>query len=577
MSAGTDLPELRRRAAAWIAGDPDPATRAELAEIVARDDAHELGERLLTPLEFGTAGMRGLIGAGPGRINRAVVMRTTYGLARHVLAEVPDAASRGAVVGYDARRMSRELAGDAAAVLAAAGFVVHAFGDVVPTPLVSFAVTHLGAAVGIMITASHNPADYNGYKVYWSNGVQLITPHDREITGEIDRAPDANAVPREPASPAIRVLSPDIEESYLAGVEKLAPTRSQRASLRIAYTPLHGVGYRLAQRAMTRAGFAELLVVPEQVAPDPAFPTTSFPNPEEPGALDRALALGRRENADLVLAHDPDADRLAVAARDEDGALVQLTGNQIGVLLGHYLLTEDPKKGDRAVISTIVSSPMLGAIARELGVHHEETLTGFKWIVTRGLELEREGKRFIFGYEEAIGYVVGGLVHDKDGIGAGMVVAELAALLRERGSSLHGCLGELYRRFGLHASLQASVVGQGAAGSARMAAHMAELRAHPPERIGERRVVEWRDHATRSAVVRGAAARTLGLPPSDVLAYEIEGGTRLVIRPSGTEPKLKYYVDHREAIGLHESQKVAEERARRVMDAVLSAAISAVR
>jgi len=573
VSTPPDLAELRRRVEAWLAGDPDETTRSELAAILARGDESEMAERFAAPLAFGTAGMRGRLGAGPGRMNRAVVIRTSLGLAKYVLATVPDAAKRGAVVGCDARRMSRELAEDSAAVLAAAGIAVHRFGDVVPTPLVSFAVTHLGAAVGIMVTASHNPADDNGYKVYWSNGVQLVAPHDQGVATEIAGAPAANVVPREPDSPRIGVVAPEVEESYLAGVQKLAPTRSERASLRIVYTPLHGVGFRLAQRAMVASGFAELIPVPEQALPDPRFPTVSFPNPEEPGALDRALDLGRREHADLVIAHDPDADRLAVAARDESGMLLQLTGNQLGALLGHYLLTEGPQEGERAVVSTIVSSPMLGAMARELGAHHDETLTGFKWIVTRGLELERDGTRFLFGYEEAIGYAIGSLVRDKDGIGAGVVVAELAALEKERGRTLWMRLSDLYRQYGLYTSLQKSVVMPGADGVARIAAYMSRLRKSPPDKFGGRPVIEWRDYAARTVVVRGGDTRQLDLPSSNVLAYELADGSRLVIRPSGTEPKLKYYVDHREAMGQDDLMAPLEALARGAMDDLLREAM----
>jgi phosphomannomutase len=567
VSATSEFSELGRRAEAWIAGDPDPATRAELGAVLARADAEELAERL-SVLAFGTAGMRGLLGAGPGRMNRAVVIRTTYGLVRHLVSDAPNAARRGVVVGHDARNMSRELAEEAAAVLAAAGVEVHRFDDVVPTPLVSFAVTHLGASAGIMITASHNPAEYNGYKVYWSNGVQLVAPHDRGIASEIEAAPAANVVPREPASARIRTVAEDVEEAYLSGIEKLAPTRSARRALEVVYTAMHGVGYRLAKRAMDRAGFADPIPVLEQVDPDPLFPTVSFPNPEEPGALDRALDLAHRDGADLVIAHDPDADRLAVAARDEEGKLAQLSGNQLGVLLGHYLLSSDSGGTERAVISTIVSSPMLGVIARDLGAHHEETLTGFKWIVTRGLELEREGRRFVFGYEEAIGYTVGSLVRDKDGIGAGVVAAELAALEKERGRTLWDRLHDLYRQFGLYGSAQRSVTVKGADGLGRVGAHMAELRAHPPDRLCGRAVVEWRDYAARRANLRAGTTRELGLPASDVLAYELEGGSRLVIRPSGTEPKLKYYVDHRETMAREESPRAAEARAQRAMQAL---------
>jgi phosphomannomutase len=350
--------------------------------------------------------------------------------------------------------------------------------------------------------------------------------------------------------------------------------RSGRESLRIVYTPLHGVGGRIAARAMTDAGFAPLLVVGEQALPDPRFPTVEFPNPDEPGALDRALALGAREHADLVLAHDPDADRLAVAARNEDGELAQLTGNQVGVLLGHYLLTEDARRDARAVVSTIVSSPMLSAIARDLGVTFAETLTGFKWIVSRGLELEGEGKRFVLGYEEAIGYAIGPLVRDKDGIGAGVVVAELASLEHDRGRTLFDRLGDLYRRYGLYASRQRSIAAPGADGLERVAAYMTDLRARTPPSFGGRRVVACRDYLHDIARADDGSTCPLGLPRADALAYDLEGETRLVIRPSGTEPKLKYYVDHREPMGASGSLRTTEARAEQAIAQVLDDATS---
>jgi phosphomannomutase len=336
-----------------------------------------------------------------------------------------------------------------------------------------------------------------------------------------------------------------------------------RPRFSIVYTPLHGVGYPFFERVMAAAGFGDISGVPQQLAPDPTFPTVPFPNPEEKGALDLAIGLAREDKADLVLANDPDADRLAVAVKDTRGDLVQLSGNQIGVLLGYYILTEDHRGGERAVISTIVSSPMLGEIAHNLGVHYEETLTGFKWIATAAEELERQGKRVVFGYEEALGYAPFDLVRDKDGLSAAVLFAELVAVCKERGTTVFQLLTSLYRRFGFYASAQRSISMPGSEGAARIARVMSALRGRPPEHIAGAAVLERRDYAARTRVWFDGQTQPIALPASDVLAYELEGETRIVVRPSGTEPKLKVYLDHREAIGSNESLDLAEDRAQR--------------
>jgi phosphomannomutase len=336
--------ELRARAQRWIADDPDPATRAELFSLLAQPDPDrtDLADRFAGALGFGTAGLRGVLGAGPNRMNRAVVARATWGLARELLESVPGAVERGVVVGGDARRMSHELTEDVAAILAGAGLRVLLFREPVPTPLVGFTVKRLHAAAAVVITASHNPPEYNGYKVYWENGAQIAPPVDARIASAIERAPSARVVARPPlqvlrAKGLVTDAPADSEQAYLDAVSSLAvhPSAGDR-SLRIVYTPLHGVGDALVRRALARARFTQVQSVPEQQKPDGAFPTVSFPNPEEPGAMDRALALAKAVAADLVLANDPDVDRLAVAVRD-GSEYRQLTGNELGVLLGHYL------------------------------------------------------------------------------------------------------------------------------------------------------------------------------------------------------------------------------------------------
>jgi phosphomannomutase len=543
MTTGMNPSDLRARVQRWIADDPDPATRAELFALLARPDpdATDLADRFACALAFGTAGLRGVLGAGPNRMNRAVVARATWGVARELLEGVPGAAERGVVVGGDARRMSRELAEDVAAILAGAGLRVLLFREPVPTPLVGFTVKRLGAAAGVVITASHNPPEYNGYKVYWENAAQIVPPVDLRIASAIERAPSARVVARPPlsvlrAKGLVTDAPADSEQAYLDAVSSLAvhPDAGDRG-LRIVYTPLHGVGDALVRRALASARFTQVLTVPEQQRPDGAFPTVAFPNPEEPGAMDRALDLARASAADLVLANDPDVDRLAVAVKDGAGYR-QLTGNELGVVIGHYLLTEKPASRPRAVLASIVSSPLLGRIAADLGVRYEETLTGFKWIASRAIALEREGYEFVFGYEEALGYCVGGVVHDKDGISAALLAAELAAVLRERGETLLGALDSIAERWGVFASAQVSLTRKGASGVQAIRAMMAGLRRSPPAHLGGDAIVAVVDYEAGSQ----------GLPKSDVIALELASGSRVVARPSGTEPKAKFYFDVRE-------------------------------
>ncbi len=576
---------LLDRADAWIAHDPDTTTRTELAGVLtlarAGDAAaqKELRDRFSGPLEFGTAGLRGVIGAGESRMNRAVVLRTSWGLAQYLHEQVPDARSRGVIIGYDARRMSREFAEDTAAVLAAQGIPAHLSTIAIPTPLTAFAVTHLGAAAGVMVTASHNPPEYNGYKVYWGNGAQIIPPHDKGIAAWIERATPADEVTAMPLDTArakglVRDIDPSVERTYLDELRKLGVRKDGDRSLEIVYTPLHGVGDRLTRIALSEAGFTGVSSVPEQAEPDGAFPTVVFPNPEEKGALDLAMALAEKKGADLILANDPDVDRLAVAVRGPSGAWVQLSGNQVGTLLGHYLLTEGPA-GDRIALASIVSSPQLGSIARSLGVRYEETLTGFKWIANRAIEIEREtGARFVFGYEEALGYTVGPLVRDKDGIGAAVVAAELTAVRRSQGKTLLDALDDIAREHGMFVSGQRSITMPGADGVAAIKRLMVELRGKTPASIGGLAVLAISDLQAGTRRANDGTIEKLALPPSDVLVYALEGGSRIIARPSGTEPKIKFYFDVREPMTAGESPKEAEARAKEKM-AALTAAFSA--
>ncbi len=554
---------LRRSAERWMADDPDPDTRAEIAALlVSLGGGADLADRFSQRLEFGTAGLRGVIGAGPNRMNVKVVREATAGLCAYLMATTEGARERGIAIGRDGRRMSPEFADEAAEVALGAGFRVMMFDRPTPTPILGFVVKEANAAAGIMITASHNPPEYNGYKVYWGNGAQIIPPHDHGIAKEIDGSAPATKLPRKSPAAAgdrFRWLGDGEIDRYHAAIQKLVVRPKGPRDLAIAYTALHGVGDVPCRRGLAEAGFTNVRSAQAQAQPDGAFPTVRFPNPEEKGAMDLVLSLAREMKADLVVANDPDADRLAIAVPRGDGGYVQLSGNDVGCLLAHYLLSEGDPSGDRAVLSSIVSSPMLGAIARAHGAYWEETLTGFKWIANRAMDLEASGKRFVMGYEEALGYTIGDVVRDKDGVSAALVFADLAAWCRERGTSVLGELDAMARRYGLYLSRQVSVTMKGQDGAAKIAAIMSAVRAAPPASLGRYRVEAVMDLQAR-ARVRGALREPLALPPSNAIALELEGGHRVMLRPSGTEPKIKYYFDVCERVA--DAETVSDARAR---------------
>lgn len=560
-------PALRDRVFAWVADDPELETAREALQLVAAEDEVQLADRFDGRLEFGTAGLRGTLGAGPNRMNRAVVRRTTAGLCAYLLQTVPHSHARGLVIGRDGRRGSDEFARDAAMVAMGMGFTVHYFDDVVPTPMAAFAVKELGAAAGIMVTASHNPPEYNGYKVYWGTGGQIVPPHDEGIAAAIDAISSVKGltlVDREAGRTLglFRPVAAAIEERYHEAIAGLDLGLPQDKDLVVAYTPLHGVGGRFVKKALESDGFGNLHVVAEQADPDGRFPTVRFPNPEEKGAMDLVLALAKEKGADLVLANDPDADRLAVAYRAQDGRYVMLSGNEIGVLVGHHRLTDDPRPAqDRLVVTTVVSSPMLGGIAKALGVRYEETLTGFKWIAHTAQGIEQEtGTRFEFGYEEALGSTTGTLVRDKDGVGAALVVTRLAAALKKKGQTIGDRLDEISRRFGVYLSSQHNATYAGAAGAATIKRIMSKLRESPPWTIGDAKVAAIRDFQLARRTLANGTTEPISFPASNVLIFDLENGDRVIARPSGTEPKIKYYFDVREPVAEGENLEAARVR-----------------
>lgn len=525
------LEEARR----WADGDPDPDTRAEIERFIESEDLEGLAPAFAADLTFGTAGIRGMVGAGPGRMNRAVVIRTTAGLASRIVRT----AVGPVVVGFDARPTSRKFAEDTVGVLLAAGIPVSFFEEPTPTPLVAFAAKEIGAVAAVVVTASHNPPEDNGYKVYGANAAQIIPPVDAEVAAAIREVPPANEVPRIEyirSSEMFDVVSDEMFDRYRVEVESVRP-QSVRSDLRIVYTPIHGTGGETVSRLLAAAGHGGLIRVTEQYDPDGTFPTVGFPNPEEPGALDLAVATAIREKGDVIIANDPDADRLA-AVMPLAGEWRALSGNDLGVLLGDFVLTH-VKPGERPiVVSSIVSSPMLGSLARERGARHESTLTGFKWIINAGLHLEEAGEgTFVYGYEEALGYAIGHPVRDKDGMSAALIFCDLVEILRRQGLTVWDRLVELWREVGMWASAQSSVTRTGSEGVAELLGAVDRLADHPPAEVAGIAVEALTDYR------RGADQRPFWLGAQDLVELGFGDQGRALVRPSGTEPKLKVYVD----------------------------------
>ena len=539
----TVAPELRARVEAWIGGDPDGATRDELRLLLDRADGGEgpdadaaaldLAARFAGRLEFGTAGLRAPMGGGPMRMNRLVVRQAAAGLARFL------PAGALVVIGFDARHGSEVFAADSARVLAAAGCRALRFATIVPTPVLAFAIRHLGADAGVMCTASHNPRADNGYKVYLGDGAQIIPPNDAAIARAIDAVVHLGApIPiAAEDDPAISMLGDEVVAAYVERASRRdATAHDRRGGPLIVYTPMHGVGRAVAHDVLARSGFDRVHDVPAQAEPDPDFPTVAFPNPEEPGALDLALTEARSIGADVVLANDPDADRLGVVVPvapgdpfDDGSGWRTLTGNEIGAILAEHVLAATAG-ADRLVVTTFVSSRLLARQAEHHQVRHAEVLTGFKWIVRPGME--QPDLRFVFGYEEALGFTVDPYIRDKDGITAARAFAQVVADTTAAGRHIGDRLEELARRHGHHATRTWSVRFDGPDARSRMADIVGTWRIQPPTTLGDRSVARVTDMALGER-----------LPATDAIVVDLVDGARVVLRPSGTEPKVKVYLE----------------------------------
>ncbi|MFR4440413.1 MAG: phospho-sugar mutase [Hungatella sp.] len=557
----------------------DEATKEELRAISG--DENEIKERFYMDLEFGTAGLRGVIGAGINCMNIYVVRRATQGLANYIIKQ--GGASRGVAIAYDSRRMSPEFAEEAALTLAANGIRAYKFESLRPTPELSFAVRELGCIAGINVTASHNPPEYNGYKVYWEDGAQFTPPHDKGVTQEVLAIEDLSSVKTMSAEEAkkaglYQIIGAEIDDKYIENVKaqvvNQAAIDKMQDQITIVYSPLHGTGNIPARRVMKEIGFEHVYVVPEQELPNGEFPTVSYPNPEAEEAFTLGLKLAEEKNADLVLATDPDADRLGVYVKDiKSGTYIPLTGNMSGALLCDYVLSQKQEKGeipaDGQVVKSIVTTNLVDAIAAHYGVELVEVLTGFKFIGQQILKTEQTGAgHYLFGLEESYGCLIGTYARDKDAISATAALCEAAAYYKEKGMTLWDAMVAMYEKYGYYKDAVKSIGLKGIEGLAKIQEIMENFRQNPPMELGGYQVLSARDYKadTIKNMMTGEVKPT-GLPSSNVLYYDLNDGAWLCVRPSGTEPKIKFYYGIK-GVSLEDADQKSAELGDKLMEMV---------
>ena len=548
----------------------DENTKKELLAI--SNDEEEIKDRFYRELEFGTAGLRGIIGAGTNRMNKYTVTKATQGLANYIIKNGTQ--NKCVAIAYDSRNMSTEFSEEAALCLNANGIKTYVFESLRPTPELSFAIRELGCTAGIVVTASHNPPKYNGYKVYWEDGAQITFPRDKEIINEVNSIEDCTTAKTMSKDEAIskglyNVIGKEIDDKYIAELKKLVVNQDiineVQKDLKIVYTPLHGTGNIPARRILKEIGFENVYVVPEQELPDGNFPTVSYPNPEDPKAFDLALKLAKKIDADIVIANDPDADRLGVHVKDsKTGEYIAFNGNMTGVILAEYVISEKKKNNklpiNAAMVKSIVSSNMVDVIANEYGVKLFEVLTGFKYIGEKIKEFEQNKDfEYVFGYEESYGYLIGTHARDKDGIVATMALCEAAAVYKKQGLTLWDKMLELYEKYGYFKEGIITVTLEGADGAEQIKSIMEKMRTNTPSNFGNYKILAVRDYSTGKIknLVTGEETDT-GLPKSNVLYYELENNEWCCIRPSGTEPKIKLYMGVRGTSMQNAEEKLEE-------------------
>ena len=556
----------------------DESTRAELKSIAGNEA--EIEDRFYKDLEFGTGGLRGVIGNGTNRMNIYTVRKATQGLANFIIKE--KAADRGVAIAYDSRRMSPEFANEAALCLNANGIKAYIFPTLRPTPELSFALRELKCIAGIVVTASHNPPEYNGYKVYWEDGAQITAPKDTQIINEVKAVTDYNTVKTMDIDEAracglYNVIGYDMDDKYIAALKKMSLNgdiiKQVADDIKIVYTPFHGTGNVPVRRILKELGFKHVYVVPEQEKPDPDFTTLEYPNPEDPKAFTLALKLAKEKDADIILATDPDADRLGVYSKDsKTGEYMSFTGNMSGMLIAEYILSQRKEKGllhdNGAFVKTIVSTNMADAIAKEYNVKLIEVLTGFKFIGEQIKLFEQQHTyEYEFGFEESYGCLVGTHARDKDAIVAVMALCEAAAFYKSKGLTLWDQMINIFDKYGYYKEGQKAITMKGAEGAAQIAQMMDDLRKNPPKKFGDWDVVEFRDYKTKECTdIKTGAKSDTGLPVSNVLYFDLTDNAWCCARPSGTEPKIKFYMGVK-GTGLDD----ANEKLAKLTDAVMEA------
>jgi phosphoglucomutase len=555
-------PEILKRAQVWLDGNYDEETKAEIRNMI-ENDPEGLTEAFYKDLEFGTGGLRGIMGVGTNRMNKYTVGMATQGLANYLKKMFPNNKTISIAIATDSRNNNTFFANTTANVMSANGIKVYLFDEQRPTPELSFTIRHLGGQAGVVITASHNPPEYNGYKAYWEDGGQLVAPHDTNVIDEVKKITDINDVKFERNSDLIEVIGEEVDSIYIEKIKSLSlsPEIIQRQkNMKIVYTPIHGSGVKLVPESLKAFGFKNIINVPEQDIPDGNFPTVKSPNPEEPAALAMALDKAREVDAAIVMATDPDADRVGIAVKNDKGEFVLLNGNQTATLLINYLLKKWKEKGlvtgNEYIVKTIVTSEILKDIADKNGIKTYDTLTGFKFIA----EILRllEGKQtFIGGGEESYGYLVGDFVRDKDAVISCCMIAETAAWAADQGKTLYDLLPDIYVEFGFYKERLLSIVRKGKAGAEEIQKMMEEYRANPPKQINGSDVVLIKDYLISKEIDKVTGKESdINLPKSNVLQFFMKDGSKISIRPSGTEPKIKFYFSVKDQL---ESKEKFEE------------------
>lgn len=574
-----NIPEqVKQKAQEWLTDKYDAETRAKVQEMLESDDPTELVDAFYKDLEFGTGGLRGIMGVGSNRMNKYTIGAATQGLANYLKKEFSDLEEIKVVIGHDCRNNSRYFAETVANIFSANGIKAFLFEDLRPTPEISFAIRELGCQSGVILTASHNPKEYNGYKAYWNDGAQIVAPHDKNIIEEVRKISDVSSIKFDGNPELIEILGAEMDEKFIDTVASLSfnpDVIKRQKEMKIVFSPIHGTTVKILPAALNRIGFENIIHVPEQDVVSGDFPTVVSPNPEEPAALEMAIAKAEATNADLVVATDPDGDRLGVAVRNETGKFVLLNGNQTAILLTWYMLNQWKEKGrltgNEFTIKTIVTSEMIKTIADAAGVECFDTYTGFKWIASIIRELEGK-KKYICGGEESYGFLPGDYVRDKDSVGSVVMISEIAAWAKDQGKSLFELLLDIYITHGFSQEKMKYIVRKGKSGAEEIEALMKKFRETPPAQLGGSKVTLIKDYLTLKTknTSTGEETEITDKPvTSNVLQFFTEDGSKVSVRPSGTEPKIKFYFEVKDQLNSREEFNAVTEKALKKIDQIM--------